>query len=270
MTYREGTYGALLWNKYAVVMGGDAVKEEIHVFRSDGTITDVKVEGEGKSRKYAAAITLADRKSLYVVGGYYSGEGDITKSTEVITLSQNGTYSTGKSGPEIPKKLVNHCFTTFNDDDGNRNFFLFGGSQTVAPSAGAQASDFSTSGWVLKESDFDPDDADSWDNAVSTPTDGLPSDGMPFITCTTFKNGNGKEQVMIIGDQLWYFEDTLELDKTNAIIYQPDTNTFVKGPYLEIDSQSLVIGNLQLLTNLHTRWHFCFFNFLQSLIKSIF
>ena len=257
LSYREGTYGALLWNKYAVVMGGDAVKEEIHVFRSDGTITDVKVEGEGKSRKYAAAITLADRKSMYVVGGYYSGEGDITKSTEVITLSQNGTYSTGKSGPEIPKKLVNHCFTTFNDDDGNRNFFLFGGSQTVAPSAGDQASDFSTSGWVLKESDFDPDDADSWDNAVSTPTAGLPSNGMPFITCTTFKNGNGKEQVMIIGDQLWYFEDVPEgtdpLDKTNAIIYQPDTNTFVKGPYLEIDSQSLIIGNLQLLTNLHTR-----------------
>ena len=248
--YREGTFGALLWNKYAVVMGGDAVKEEIHVFRSDGTITDVKVEGEGKSRKYAAAVTLADKMSMYVVGGYYSGEGTITKSTEVITLSEDGNSATGKSGPDIPKTLVNHCFTTFIDADGNRNFFLFGGSQTVSPAASNQATGFSTSGWVLKESDFDPDVSTSWDNAVSTPTAGLPSDasdgsdGMPFITCTTFKNGDGKEQVMIIGDQYWYKEDAPNaLDKTKALIYQPDTNTFVDGPTLEIDTQQLVIVN---------------------------
>ena len=64
--YKDGIFGTLLWNMFPVIAGGDSIKEEIHVFKQDGTVSDLKVAGDGQSRKYAAAITLGDKEHMYI------------------------------------------------------------------------------------------------------------------------------------------------------------------------------------------------------------
>ena len=225
--YRDGIFGTLLYNHFPVVAGGDSIKEVVHVFKQDGTVEDIKVQGDGKSRKYAGAITLANKETMMIVGGYFAAAGTFSDSAECIHLNAEGTEAVGEPCPDIPKKLAYPCFTDFHDTDGNRKFFLFGGSQSVSTSANDQKTSFSSSGWVLAESDFNPDDNKSWDNAVSTPdwTDFT----MAYITCKAFKNADGEEEIMIVGNN----------DGNNTLIYNPSDNEFRAGPSIKLEDDHL-------------------------------
>ena len=229
----NGVCGTLLWNRYPVTAGGDSLKDVIYVFKPDGTYDDIIVEGGGRSRRYAAALTLADKEHLYIVGGYYSDTTTISDTTEVIHLNAEGTEATGGHGPDIPAKLVYPCFTDFVDTDGNRKFFLFGGNtQSASQTASDQQTGFNTKGWVLAESDFDPEGDDSWDNAVETPE--FTDFTMIFITCKAFKNSDGEEEIMIIGGT----------DEDYSTIYNPSDNAFRTGPRINLKDDDYSVQSL--------------------------
>jgi hypothetical protein len=93
-----GAIGGLLNDIEPLVCGGVNSTIECYVINQNDIQTELL-----ENRHYASSLTL-NTSHIWVTGGYDGNNGNITSTTEIISLGQSSV-----KGPDLPEGVYDHC-----------------------------------------------------------------------------------------------------------------------------------------------------------------